>query len=222
MKGTTDAPRARMFAGLSLIALLTVANPAAAEEQKQQHPEPPLYMRDMNAFDGKTLEQKVQELADREEIREMISVYAITVAFGVPHTELFTEDGVFSVRRMPSGETEFHSGMNEIGNTRARTKERFGDSLDKQTPKPMIHNYIIRIDGDEGLGLNSNELRIPERDKSIIASGYYEDRYRRVNGKWKFVRRDTTFLHWVPIQQGWARPVEARPAAEASPGAPAK
>jgi hypothetical protein len=55
-------------------------------------------------------------------------------------------------------------------------------------------------------------LRIPERGKSIIASGYYEDRYRRVDGTWHFVRRDTTFLHWVPIQEGWARPPEAKPA----------
>jgi hypothetical protein len=212
----------RLSTGLGLAALLAIGGPVAAQEQKQQHHEPPLYMRELNSFEGKTLEQKVQELTDREEIRSMIATYAHRVAHGVPHYELFTDDGAFSVRRLPSGETEFHSGLNEIANTRSRTVERFGDSLSAQKPLPMIHNFLIALDGDEGLGMNSNELRIPERGKSIIASGYYEDRYRRVNGKWRFVRRDTTFIHWVPIQQGWARPVDAGPTGETRSSPPAK
>ena len=73
---------------------------------------------------------------------------------------------------------------------------------------PMIHNHLISIQGDEGTGINSNELRISEDGNSIIASGFYEDRYRRVNGRWRFVVRKITFFHWVPIQQGWARPVK--------------
>jgi hypothetical protein len=77
-------------------------------------------------------------------------------------------------------------------------------------PLPMIHNYLIEINGDEARGLCSNELRIPENGQSIIASGYYDDRYRRENGRWKFVLRHANFFHWVPVQQGWARPVEGK------------
>ena len=204
------AAKIRLSTGLGLAALIAIGGPAVAQEQTQQHHEPPLYMRDLKSFEGKTLEQKVQELTDREEIRSMIATYAHRVAHGVPHYELFTDEGAFSVRRLPGGETEFHSGMKEIANTRARTVERFGDSLSAQKPLPMIHNFLIALDGDEGLGMNSNELRIPERGKSIIASGYYEDRYRRVDGRWRFVRRDTTFIHWVPIQEGWARPASEK------------
>ena len=72
-------------------------------------------------------------------------------------------------------------------------------------PLPMIHYYLISISDDEATGLCSNELRITENGRSIIASGYYEDTYRRENGRWKFAVRDATFLHWVPIEEGWAK-----------------
>ena len=75
---------------------------------------------------------------------------------------------------------------------------------------PMIHNYILSIDGDEATGTCSNELRIVENGKSMIASGVYQDRLRRENGRWRFAKREITFFHWAPIQEGWAKPVEAK------------
>jgi hypothetical protein len=160
----------------------------------------PLYKEPVS-FRDKTLEQKVQELADREEIRELISVYAHRVAHGQPISDLFTADGVWTIRRSADGEVTEVSGMAEL-------KARFDhpETISQGNAMPMIHNYLIAINGDEATGMNSNELRISENGKSIIASGYYEDRYRRVNGRWKFARRDTTFFHWVPIQAGWAKP----------------
>jgi hypothetical protein len=163
-------------------------------------PAEPLYKQDLDPFRNKTLEQKVQELVDREEIRELISTYAHRVAHGVSLVDLFTEDGVWTIRRAPDGPIEEVSGLETL-------KEHFQDRpREAEHPLPMIHNYIISIHGDEAAGINSNELRISENGESIIASGYYEDRYRRVNGRWKFARRDTTFFHWAPVQQGWATP----------------
>jgi hypothetical protein len=43
-----------------------------------------------------------------------------------------------------------------------------------------------------------------ENGKSMIGSGYYLDQMRRENGRWRFVVRDMHFIHWVPIQEGWA------------------
>jgi hypothetical protein len=92
-------------------------------------------------------------------------------------------------------------------------ESRGRESLDKnyraaaQAPNrsmPMIHNHLISISGNEAKGICSIEYRGTQQGKSIIGSGYYEDRYRRENGTWKFVSRDTTFFHWVPLQQGWA------------------
>ena len=184
------------------LAMLFGSAPAAA--QKQLHQNPPLYMQDIKPFEGKTLEQKIQILIDREEIRDLIATYAHRVAHGDSIADLFTDDGVWTIRRLPDESVEVVSGMKEL-------KEHFAATPQApEHPMPMIHNFLIKIDGDNATGLNSNELRISVEGKSIIASGYYEDVYRRVNGHWKFARRDTTFLHWVPIQQGWALPAKPK------------
>jgi hypothetical protein len=159
--------------------------------------QPPLYKTQFSAFQGKTLEQTIQELADREEIREMIARYAHCVAMGVSVANMFTDDGVF-ITRIPGRPPSERRGMAEL------TKEYAKLDTGTVTALPMIHNYILTITGDEAVGRCSNELRITENGQSIIASGYYDDTFRRENGRWKFVVRDATFIHWVPIQQGWA------------------
>lgn len=160
----------------------------------------PLYVGRLEPFRGKTAEQKLQELADREEIRELIAVYAHRVAHGLSIADLFTEDGVFINHRSPQGPTSEAHGQKEL---QARFADRPGHEGESM---PMLHNYILSIHGDEARGTSSNELRITENGQSMIASGYYEDKLRRVNGRWLFARREITFFHWVPIQEGWARP----------------
>jgi len=157
-------------------------------------------LKEFDAFTGKSLEQKVKELADREEIRELISRYAHRVAHREGLSALFTDDGAY-----------INHNPNDPREIRGREKlAAFFDNLppERRTadPLPMIHNVAIEISGDEAIGICSNELRISENGKSMIASGYYEDRYRRVNGHWKFALREVTWFHWVPLQEGWAKP----------------
>jgi hypothetical protein len=172
---------------------------AVNEKDIPANVDPKLYLHEFAAFDKKTLEQKVKELCDREEIRELIGKYAHRIARGLSVADMFTEDGVF-ITRAPGRPTHFVK-------TRAALTKLYADPTNLATaqPKPMIHNYVIEIDGDNAKGVCSNELRIIENGKSIIASGYYDDVFRRENGRWRFVVRDAVFLHWVPIQQGWAK-----------------
>jgi hypothetical protein len=182
---------------LILLALLGGPTRAlAAAISTPTPPNEPLYTKEFNAFRDKTLEQKVQELADREEIRELIARYAHRVAHGVSTADLFTDDGVFIVR-FPGRAPSIARGREAI--TKAPSKV----TPHPDHPLPMIHNELIVITGDEAQGLCSNELRWSENGKSMIGSGYYEDRYRRENGRWRFVERDMTFIHWVPLQKGW-------------------
>lgn len=162
-------------------------------------PGEPLYARAFTAFDGKSLEAKLQELADREEIRELIANYAHRIARGVSAADLFTEDGGFSLKT-PGQPIQVVLGGRAV-------RKMYGMIRPEDDhPLPMIHNVQLVIEGDEAFGLCSNEIRAISAGKSVIGSGYYEDRFRRVNGRWKFVTRDATMFHWVPLQDGWAKP----------------
>ncbi len=156
----------------------------------------PLYARDFTAFDGKTVEQKLLEIADREEIRALVSRYALGIARNFPVHEFFTEDAIF-IDRIPGRDVrEFRS--------RATLRAMY-DGVPRGTPPlPMIHNHILEIQGDEATGQCSVEIRWVEQGESVISSGYYDDSYRRVNGRWMFAKRDVTFFHWTKLSEGWA------------------
>ncbi|MGE0823365.1 MAG: nuclear transport factor 2 family protein [Candidatus Binatia bacterium] len=146
---------------------------------------------------AKTLEQQVQELADREEIKELTAQYAHGVARGegAKVADLFTDDGVF-LNQFPNAPQTVVRGREAL--------QKFYGNITRNTALPCIHNHLITLTGDEATGTCSIEVRITRNNQSMIGSGYYEDRFRRENGRWKFVERNCTFFHFVPIQQGWA------------------
>ncbi|MGE0680381.1 MAG: nuclear transport factor 2 family protein [Candidatus Binatia bacterium] len=151
----------------------------------------------------KTLEQQVQELADREEIKELTARYAHGVARGegVKVAELFTDDGVF-INHIPDAPQTVVRGREAL--------DKFYGAIKRNTALPCIHNHLITVTGDEATGTCSIEVRITRNNQSMIGSGYYDDRFRRENGRWKFVERNCTFFHFVPLQQGWVEAAAAR------------
>ncbi len=151
----------------------------------------------------KTLEQQVQELADREEIKELTAHYAHGVARGegAKVAELFTDDGVF-INELPDTAPTVVRGREALN--------KFYGAIKRNTALPCIHNHLITLAGDEAIGTCSIEVRITRNNQSMIGSGYYEDRFRRENGRWKFVERHCTFFHFVPLQQGWVEASAAK------------
>ncbi len=151
----------------------------------------------------KTLEQQVQELADREELKELTAHYAHGVARGegAKVAELFTDDGVF-INDLPDTAPTVVRGREALN--------KFYGAIKRNTALPCIHNHLITLAGDEATGTCSIEVRITRNNQSMIGSGYYEDRFRRENGRWKFVERHCTFFHFVPLQQGWVEASAAK------------
>jgi hypothetical protein len=156
-----------------------------------------LYEGRIDGFRGKSGPQRLQELIDREELRELTAIYAHRVAQGVSIADLFTDDGGFIVNypNRPKTETRGRAALDKMFAGTAKSPIR---------PLPMIHNHLVEITGNDARGICSNELRMTENGKSMIGSGYYLDQMRRENGRWRFVMRDMHFIHWVPIQEGWA------------------
>lgn len=131
----------------------------------------------------------VRELADREEIRELTARYAFLVASKRPAVELFTHDGGFIFRK-PDGEVSVARG-------RAALDETFEDILRAPNHNlPTVHNHLLDIRGDEATGVCWIELHAHKDGQDWRGSGYYEDMFRRENGRWKFVLRDSTLVKW--------------------------
>jgi len=152
---------------------------------------PPPFARPPETFAGKSLEQRVQELADREEIRDLIATYAHRVAHGLSNADLFTDDGAYIHRRSVDGEAEVSRGRAALD---AHYVERPGSA---GVATPMIHNQLVSVSGDEASSFCSIELRLWRGGASSMCSGYYRDRLRREAGRWKFVEREVSFFHWA-------------------------
>lgn len=140
------------------------------------------------------LKQIVRELADKEAIRELAHRYADAVwredADAV--VQLFTEDGQMdtSLEDPIKGRDALHAAF-----------LRLIDGADLQ---PFVHNHIIDLDGERAKGVCYIDLRSVQDGKSMMGSGYYEDRYVRVEGEWKFASRQLHLRHFVPLRDGWA------------------
>jgi len=137
---------------------------------------------------------ELQALIDREAIRDLASRYAHCVwrkdVDGV--VQLFAEDG-----EMDTGDRPPLKGHAALRGEYARmiTGPQF---------HPFVHNHLIDLHGDTASGVCYLDLRATVEGTSMIGSGYYEDRYVRVGGEWKFEARKLTLCHFVPLRQGWA------------------
>ncbi|MBW2241405.1 MAG: nuclear transport factor 2 family protein [Deltaproteobacteria bacterium] len=136
----------------------------------------------------------LQELADREAIRDLACRYAHHVwqKQAAAAASLFTEDC-----EMDTGEPPVIRGRAALGETYKRV-------LGNGAFQPFVSNHVITLAGDEASGTCYLDLRATTDGRSMIGSGYYEDRYQRVDGEWKFRARKLHMSWLVPLEQGWA------------------
>ena len=141
----------------------------------------------------KTLEARIQEIEDRESIRELTAMYCkcVVQADIDAIVDLFTPDGI-----MEAGDTHV-AGHEKL---RAMYDEAMGDLR----PLPCVHNHIIEVEGDRARGTCTLELRGVAAGTSQIGAGHYEDEFQRLDGGWKFSHRNLILYHMVPLSQGWA------------------
>jgi hypothetical protein len=68
---------------------------------------------------------------------------------------------------------------------------------------PFVHNHVIELDGDRASGVCYLDLRAITEGRSVMGSGFYRDRYARVEGDWKFESRELTMCYLVPPGDEW-------------------
>ncbi len=129
--------------------------------------------------------ERVEEMADREAIRELPLRYCDAVwrqdADAV--AELYTKDGAFDAG-VGTGEVQ---GRDAI-------RQYLADTLPGGRPLPFIHNHVFDIEGDRARGRCSVEIRMTVDGERRTGVGFYEDEYLRDAGRWRFRARRVTLL----------------------------
>lgn len=145
-------------------------------------------------------EADVRGLLDREAIRDLASRYVDRVWHkdidGV--VELFTEDARFDTKEYPPVKG------------RAALRDVFEIIFATQELEPWVHNHVVDLDGDTATGRCFLDLRLIRDGKRLLATGYYDDTYVKVDGVWKFARRKVNMRSFWPA----ARYKPAEPAAD--------
>ena len=140
-----------------------------------------------------TVDERLAVLEAKDEIRELTARYCFAVAEADTETivALFCPDGAFVMR-----EREW-AGQDQL-------RQMYTTAADGVTPKPYIQNHVIDVAGDEATGRCGVEIRMVHKGEAYTVAGHYFDTYRKLDGRWRFQRRDFRTFHWVPLAQGWA------------------
>ena len=154
------------------------------------------------------LEAKVQELSDREAIRDLRYRYHeyINDARFDEIGDLFSDDGEVNFGHLGTAH-----GRDEIrrffGGLRASAGN--GGAADWQPRlsrvRQFIHNHMVEVDGDHAHGFAYLEAKPVYKGESYVVAARYDDDYVRQNGQWKFARMALMPYFMVPLKEGWAQ-----------------
>lgn len=142
-----------------------------------------------------THEEMVQELWDREKIRELTYAYGLAIEAQDADrlVGLFVEDGSVDFSSVGAGIIVGHEAMKAFYKTTWRL-----------AVKPFFTNHMIKLDGQKAHGFCSLENRATRGGESLIGAGRLHDTYEKMNDEWKFSTRRVEMFYLVPLSEGWA------------------
>jgi len=136
--------------------------------------------------DGRSLEERVRELEDRAAITELVHAYNLATddrdweAFA----ELFAPDARLGPYR---GRDEVVRVLRELREEHGRTRH-------------VAHGQVLEFTGpDEASGTVVASSEIDMKGTTHAVAVRYLDRYARVDGRWRFVRRKALFSYVIPV-----------------------
>jgi hypothetical protein len=163
-------------------------------------------MADDLAARVRELEAKVQNLTDREAIRDLRYRYHEYVNEGkfsaIP--DLFTDDGELDFAHLGKAHgrpeiLKFFGALNEKPSGAGADRPRI------TWVKQFIHNHTIRLNGDSGEGFSYLEAKPIYNGEAFLVAARYDDKYVRRNGEWKFSSMSLVPYFMVPLKEGWAQ-----------------
>lgn len=150
--------------------------------------------------DDDCTEGPLRELLDKDAIRDLVSTYAHNVwrRDVKAIVDLFADDAVMDTLTRPTIRG------------RAELLEAFEEMLAEDELHPFLHNHVIEVDGDTAVGTCYLDLRAKIDGRRLTGWGWYDDRYVRVDGRWRFSYRRVNMVKLVPVGRSQESSVEGR------------
>lgn len=144
-------------------------------------------MPNLTGTEGTT--QSTTTSADRDAIRDLANRYAHHVWRKeiAAVVELFAADGVIDTPALPP-----IRGRQELF-------DAYGRMFEEDEFYPFVHNHVIELDGDIATGTCYIDLRAVIAGERLMAWGFYDDRYVRVDGTWRFAMRKVNMSSFVQL-----------------------
>jgi ketosteroid isomerase-like protein len=145
------------------------------------------------------LDRRLRVLEDIEAIKQLKYRYADACDRGYDAdvlADLFTVDAIWESDRF--GRYEGREAIREFFR---------GVSADITFAMHYMTNPIINVDGDEANGewYLVQTSTFAEGNRPILGAAKYADRYRRVDGTWKFRHVQLISTFWTPYEEGWVK-----------------
>ena len=141
-----------------------------------------------------TQAEMVQELWDREKIKELTHAYGLAIEAQDEEqmADLFIADGSVDFSSLGRGVIQGREALRE-----------FYRSTWPLQVKPFFTNHVIQIQGNTATGTCSLENRATREGQSLIGAGRLHDTYEKVAEEWKFASRRVEMFYFVPLSEGW-------------------
>ena len=145
------------------------------------------------------LERRIRALEDIEAIKRLKYRYADACDRGYDAdalADLFTEDAVWD------------GGLFGRYEGREAIRQFFqGVSSEIVFAIHYMMNPIIDVDGDDARGAwyLFQTCTFADGNTAIWGAARYDERYRRVGGRWKFSRLNLISSFWTPFDEGWVK-----------------
>lgn len=141
------------------------------------------------------LEKRIQQLENREEIRELVARYGIVIDNRdlVEVGELFCRAGRF---RSNDGVMDAQG--------RGAVMEQFKGRYAALGPtNHFVHEHIIKLDDedpDHATGVVTSHAEVVRNNEPMWVAMRYQDEYRFEEGRWRFQDRLLSFFYYLPVK----------------------
>ncbi|MCC7077171.1 MAG: nuclear transport factor 2 family protein [Acidimicrobiia bacterium] len=139
-----------------------------------------------------TFDTRLRDLVDRDAIRDLVNLYAHNV----------WRNDIEAIGALFADDAEMDTMTRPTIRGKAELLEAFAEMLDVDEFRPFVHGHVIDLDGDTATGTCYLDLRAVVDGKRLMGWGWYDDRYVRVDGEWRFKYRKVTMAKFVGMGRG--------------------